>query len=1248
MAPVGPRCPVNHYVEPENNEWNNGFYTSCKIGDVKVDLLVDSGSSCTLLSNKIYQSLDSASKDTLCHENIAMKDVKGSNINVQGTANVVFKLGNFEYRHPVIVCDILPDGILGQDFMLKHVKSVDYENYMLHTANDQINCWIGKKTSMVCRVLVESTVKIPPMSSMWVPVKIPSQEHLDSVALVEPVALNNGTQLVSGVIETENTENVKLHVVNCTEENVTLFPKTVLGSCMSVKENTKENIAEQIHSCNNVETNVTDSLKSDVLPDYLEDLYKRSSTHINDSEKQALKRLLIEYQDVFAKDSCDLGLTDILEHKIPVKEGVEPIRQQVRRIPQIKKDIERVEIQKMLQNGIIEPSVSPWLSNLVIVNKKDGTHRICVDYRKVNEVLKKDSYPLPRLDECLDALAGNTYYSSMDLCSGYWQIPIEPESREVSAFATSMGLFQFVRMPFGMSVGPATFCRLIGEVLRGLQWIECVAYMDDITVPSETVSEGLTRLEHVFQRLRMAKLKLKPSKCLFLQTSIHFLGHLASKDGIHTDPAKVEAVTKWPVPCSVKQVRSFLGLAAYYKRFIEGFSQICKPLYQLCEKNRRFKWTEQCQLAFDNIKEKLSSAPVLAYPETGKDYILDTDASQYCLGGVLSQCHDGQERVIAYMSKTMNKHELSYCTTRKELLAVVTALKHWKHYVLGHKITLRTDNAAVSWMRNLKNPTGQVARWLEHIECFDLDVKHRPGRLHSNSDALSRIPCKACARQENNTDDHECMTEQTIQICKPEPNTDNDTVNVCTVTTRGQFQQSVQQQIRVPHAMLESWDPVSVRQEQVLDPSIGLIVNALESSQKPSWEDISPTSSTCKTLWRQWDRLTIIAGMLYRKFYTDADNAVLQLVVPLSLRATVLKNYHDIPSAAHLGSDKTLEKVKSQFYWPSMKDDIKNYCAKCDVCASRKLPTPVRAPLGQNPVYQPMERICIDLTGPLPETENKNRYIMVVTDWFTKWTEAYPIPDQSANTVAKTLVENFIVRFGCPLSILTDQGTCFESGLFQEVCQLLGITKLRTSVMRPQANAVVERFNRTLKNMLSAYCSEKQKTWDLYLPHVMMAYRASTHASTKFTPNKMVFGRDILLPMAAVIGQPEQESTDDTSEYVRCLKETLKTVHEMASDNLKLSATYRKKHYDIKSKSRTFERGQAVWLYQPTRKPGVCSKLIPKWKGPFLVTKRIDDLTYLVQKSQSQKSKAYHIDHLMEYRGNNKPKWFKSALQRNL
>ena len=295
-----------------------------------------------------------------------------------------------------------------------------------------------------------------------------------------------------------------------------------------------------------------------------------------------------------------------------------------------------------------------------------------------------------------------------------------------------------------------------------------------------------------------------------------------------------------------------------------SFGEICKPLYQLCEKNRKFLWSLDCQHAFDTLKEKLTSAPIIAYPLIGQDFTLDTDASQFTVGAVLSQEHDSKERVIAYISKTMNKHELQYCTTRKELLAVVTALKHFHHYLLGQKVKLRTDNSAVSWIRTLKNPTGQVFRWLQYIETYDISETHRPGRSHGNSDALSRVPCKVCQRQEQNeskdTNEHnpDLHNEETGSDSKP-------TAELFRAVTRGQQQNEASAQLKPNQYLLEDWEPCTVRQNQLSDPVISPIMVAVESQSRPEWKNISETTSHTKTLWRQWDRLSIIGGILYRK-----------------------------------------------------------------------------------------------------------------------------------------------------------------------------------------------------------------------------------------------------------------------------------------------------------------------------------------------------------------------------------------------
>ena len=536
-----------------------------------------------------------------------MKNVNGIDINVYGHANISIKLGKNEYFHQVIVCDISPDGILGQDFMLEHVKKIDYEKYMLHTETGQISCWLGGNSSMTCRVIAEETTYLPANSSAWISVKIPSQAHMETkTAFVEPIE-SQSAYLLPGVIKTGVSEESRnLNVVNGSEDCVTIYPNTTLGNCISVRDD-----PIQIMSCNT--QTLLEQPSCGELPEYLNDLFTRSSVHLDENEQNQLKSLLIKYQSVFAKSSDDLGFSDRVEHHIDTM-GAEPIKEHVRRLPLAKREIEREEVRKMLQKGVIEPSISPWSSNIVLVTKKDGSTRFCVDYRKLNAVTKKDSYPLPDIRQCLDALADSAWFSCMDINAGYWQIGVKPENREKTAFATSMGLYQFVKMPFGLVAAPSDFCRLMGDIFRDIQWIECLIYMDDIIVPAKTIDETLVRLEHVFQRLQQANLKLKPSKCVFMQKSVKFLGHEVSALGINTDKDKIKAVQEWPVPRTVKQVRSFVGLAAYYKRFIASFGEICKPLYQLCEKNRQFLWSLDCQHAFETLKDKLTTAPILAYP----------------------------------------------------------------------------------------------------------------------------------------------------------------------------------------------------------------------------------------------------------------------------------------------------------------------------------------------------------------------------------------------------------------------------------------------------------------------------------------------------------------------------------------------------------------------------------------------------------------------------------------------------------
>jgi hypothetical protein len=402
--------------------------------------------------------------------------------------------------------------------------------------------------------------------------------------------------------------------------------------------------------------------------------------------------LVHKYADAFATPDGQLGGTDLVKHSIDTG-NARPIKTPYRPPTFAKRAIIDENLDKMLENDIIEPSNSPWASPVVLTKKKDGTHRFCVDLRKLNDVTRKDAYPLPNIQDCLSSLEGAKWFCTLDLASGYWKVAMEESDKEKTAFATHRGLFQFKKMAFGLTNAPATFMRLMERVLQRLNWEQCLVYLDDIIVFGDSFDQCLSRLQTVIQRIQDAGLKLKPSKCHLFRSEVSFLGHIVKEEGIACDPEKIVKVREWPTPESVGDVRSFLGLANYYKRFIQGFSSLALPLTEMTGKNKTFRWDERCQTSFESLKDALTTAPVLAYPSSNPDdiFILDTDASNFGIGAVLSQMQDGAERVIAYASKGLGKSERNYCTTFRELLAVVVFITHFKPPPAYNYVHVRED-----------------------------------------------------------------------------------------------------------------------------------------------------------------------------------------------------------------------------------------------------------------------------------------------------------------------------------------------------------------------------------------------------------------------------------------------------------------------------------------------------------------------------------------------------------------------------
>ena len=935
------------------------------------------------------------------------------------------------------------------------------------------------------------------------------------------------------------------------------------------------------------------------IPFFLEEVFSKCAKKLDSSfQKEDFFLFLTDFQDVFSENIV-AGNCDVVKHCIDLSDS-RPIKQIPRRIPQVMRgEVEKI-IEEMKLQGVIEESHSPWVSPAVMVKKKDGSIRFCVDYRKLNAVTKKDSFPLPRIDDILDQFSGYLWFTTLDLKSGYWQIKISPEDKEKTAFSIGSGLWQFTVMPFGLCNAPATFERLMEKVLKNLISKICFVYLDDVIVFGKSFEEMISNLREVFLRLREANLKINPKKCTFLSKEVKYLGHVISADGVATDSEKISSIKEWPVPSNKKQVRSFLGICSYYQRFVKGFSILAKPLYSLTENSTKFSWDNNCQTAFEKLKQLLVSSPILSFPIEGGDFILDTDASNHGIGAVLSQKQDGVEKVIAYFSRVLSKTERNYCVTRRELLAVVDSIKSFHQYLYGRKFLVRSDHVSLRWLMSFKELEGQLARWLERLQQYDFEVLHRKGVAHKNADSLSRRPCAE---------------------------------NKCNYCSKVELKENRDSFDLVRRIVFEENDFKKFREQQLNDQAIAVILQGKEVGRRPSLQEISLLEVSAKIYWTLWDALIIKNGVLYRKWIApNLKTEVLQIVVPRNRINQILEEAHDSPVGGHFGVNKTLEKIRKRFYWATCKSDVENWCRTCKICVAKKgPPNQGKSPLQIYNVGAPFERIQMDILGPLPLTFSGNRFLLVIVDCFSKWPEVIPLKNKRASSVARAFVEQVVSRHGVPLEVHTDQGRNFESKLFKEIVFLLGIKKTRTTPLHPQSDGQVERQYLTILNYLAKFISENQKDWDRWISLFLLSYRSSKHEVTGFSPAEIYLGRDLLLPLDLLRGRPPREEEEILEESSRNLKEKLYKIHALARQRIKDRAEAVKCRYDRRARNIQFEEGQKVWLYNPQRKLEKAPKLQSHWEGPYVIVKKLSDVVFCIRKSSKHRNRIVHSDRLASF-----------------
>ena len=714
---------------------------------------------------------------------------------------------------------------------------------------------------------------------------------------------------------------------------------------------------------------------------------------------------------------------------------------------------------------------------------------------------------MPRVDDTLDALKDVKYMTTLDLASGFWTVPVKEEDKHKTAFITHQGLYEYNVMPYGLCNAPAMFSRLMDAVLAGLKWQCVLVFIDDILVYSSSFEQHLIDIVKVFNRLRKANLTMKPSKCHFCRPQLQYLGHEISPQGIKPDPSKVQALSAFeltekekagkPLKSAVKRLQSFLGLAQYYRRFIKDYSKIAKPLHNLTRDSVSWVWDSKAQHAFDTIKQKLSSAPLLSYPDFNLPFTLQTDACKDGLGAVLCQHFPSTETcparevVIAYASRSLTDAEASWVGGVKEweALAIVWACELFKHYLIGRKFIVQTDHSNLQWLLQQKN--GRLERWAMRLLEFDFALQYRPGSSNANADALSRHPWTG----EPQDLPHSPAGPLLAYL--------SDSENL----TIAQWQDSHLSQIL---RILGATPPPNVQIAPANEPRIE--ANTESSPTNDSFPDKNATAPPKATSFSaDRDKISKVyalqnnqlcfSGVPSSKRPSSRKNVrdsplqkSFRPVIPVSIRGSLLELSHNHPLGGHLGFSKVYAKIAAAFYWPGMYRDIKSYCQGCLTCALRKAVQHARV-MGRNftPVTSPFERVSIDIVGAqaYKKTAAGNTCILTIIDHFTSWPEAIPLPDSQASTVADALWTALICRHGVPKVLLSDRGKQFTGKVLHHLNKRLGTKAVFTTPYHPQGNGKVERFHRTLNNSLATLVNKSHSNWDRHVDSVLFAYRTS-------------------------------------------------------------------------------------------------------------------------------------------------------------
>ena len=1187
-----------------------------KVGNQAVDCLLDTGAAICAISQHLLKQVAPSAQIKPSHLT-AIVGVCGERHSVLGMVELNFSCEGQSFTHSFHVFEHLHVKMLvGIDFLQKYNVNVRFGEVEIPVTNTEASgstvivattTIAGDHTNIVYPT---HEVIIPPHSEVIVPAKVTGFPNQTTVLLEPFLRLSDSNLAGSKCISVVNNGRCVYRLMNPTNLPVFLKPNQRLAKASYIP-------SESIFSFDNDTEAQVYSLGSDQNSQkqnnetILQDLgINLECADLSNEQKQKLINFLSRNKDMFAKDISEIGKTNLHTHTIYTGQAKPVSTPPYRQTPHMRAELDR-QLEEMKRHGIIEESTSPWHSPVVMVKKPNNEWRFCVDYRKLNAVTEIMSFPIPHMSDVFDTLAESKaeVFSTLDLRSGFWQVPLDKSTKSKSAFITHSGVYEFNRLAFGMVNASMTFQSLMTKVLKNLNFKIALVYIDDVLVFSKDFDQHLHHLELVFTNLRKANLKLHPAKCKFATKQVKYLGHIVSKDGMKVNPENIAKILDAKSPCNQKQVKSVLGMTGYYRKFIKNYAKIAAPLHDLLKKDKKFSWSEEAEIAFKELKHKLVTAPILRYPQFDKEFVLSTDSSDFSIGYVLSQVHDGKELPICYGGRALRNNELKWHITDKEGLALVEGIQHFRHYLANTKFTVFTDNVSVKYLQNIKDCQGRLGRWSLLLQGYTFEIKHKPGSKNFTADYLSRqtyTDTKSSSPQSSDLADHigsiqtpKEFTEVTLVY------PDEDEAVVAAATELAMLPADI------------STENLSTKQKAC--PDFKHIYTYIQTRQVPD------DPLLARIVVAEAYNYELEDGIL-KHFYSKRsrnvpaeERLVKQTAIPVILRDDILKSYHDcLAGGGHQGFERTYAAIRNKYYWPRMYEDIRQYVKTCEICQQSKRAFNAKPPpLQPQPVDDVFSRWHMDILSGLPTTKEKYKHVLLVVDSYSKWCECFPLRTQEATEVAAVLFREIISRYGSPRSLVSDRGRNFMSNLVKALAELFEIKRTYTSAYHPMTNGLVESKNSYILQALRAYCKGQQDDWPELLPGIMMAYRSTPATqSTDFSPFFLLYGREMRLPIDTVL-QPKDHLNQDCKIHLGRILQNLEVCRKLAGENIKAAQDKYKYQHDKRSQLPSFQPAQRVWLYCTKVPPGKAPKLHRKWVGPYYITMIGPNHTFRLRNAQT-------------------------------